>query len=270
MLKTKRVIKHFKTLMTWEFEEINIFTLGFIIFVATTYILHPMVSYSSRGIIIERILDFNGFQVRSSRENYLFYPGNVIDAIELLVVFLAGILFASNVARAFENREMLTLLTCPTKRHHVILSKFSVNFLILYFAFGIPFALDMMLLGINPLNLDMYIWLFILFLPILFACSIALFASVTLKTTGPSAVIPPLMFLGLIKLLDSVNEEACDLLYSTWDEKLFNAVKNFLSFSLASPWVGTEFSYVVLYRLLLPVLLIVLSVIYFQKWVQLD
>ena len=54
------------------------------------------------------------------------------------------------------------------------------------------------------------------------------------------------MFLGLIKLLDSVNEEACDLLYSTWDEKLFNAVKNFLNFSLASPWVGTEFSYVVL------------------------
>ena len=265
MLKMKRVIKRFKTLMTWEFEEINIFTLGFVIFVATVYILHPIVSHSSKGILIERILDLKGFQVRSSGENYLFYPGDVIDAVELLVVFLAGILFASNVARAFENREMLTLLTCPTKRHHVILSKFFVNFLILYLAFGVPFALDMVLLGIYPLNLDMYIWLFILLLPILFACSIALFASVTLKTAGPSAVIPPLTFLGLIKLLGSVSEEACDLLYSTWDEKLFNAVKN-----LGLSWVGMDFSYVVLYRLLLPVLLIILSVIYFQKGVQLD
>ncbi|MHA1722155.1 MAG: hypothetical protein ACTSXW_03660 [Candidatus Baldrarchaeia archaeon] len=249
MLKVKRTVKNLKTLIAWEFDRVNIYLLGFIIFVTTAYVLHPMVSFSTRVIRIGEIM----FQIKSWWEEYLFYPGDVINAIEPLVAFLSGILFASNVARTFENREMLTLLTCPIKRFDVILSKFLINFLILYFTCGVPFTLDMLLLGINPLSFDMYIWLLILLLPVLFTCSIALFASVTFKAAAPTAIIPPLAYFGLLKILWSTNVKIFELLYSEWDKELFNAAKSWLHFSSTTFSVNANFLYILLHRLLLPI-----------------
>ncbi len=266
----RRAIRRFLALMVWEFEGTNLFLLGFIVFVVTVCTLYPnMVSFSSGGIVMGEIISLSNFQVSYISDRYLLYPDRTVDVIEALVSFLAGILFASNVARGFENRELLTLLTCPVKRTYVILSKFFLNFLIVYFACSVPFVLDMLLLGISPLSFEMYVWLFLLSLPILFMCSIALFASVMLRMSASSAIVPPIIYLGLTKLLLSTNRDIYELLHSRWDEILFNILRNWLQHSSTS-LVNIELLYILIYRLLLPTLLVVLSTLYFQKMLQLD
>ena len=269
MLRLKATFRKFITLLAWELEEIPYLLLGTIVFSTTIYVLYPGVSHSAGSLIIGELIERDSLKFKASIQDYLFYPSLIIDAIEPLAAFLAGILFATNVARTFENKELQTLLTCPVKRTHVILSKFCVNYSILYISFAIPFLLDMILLGISSLSLDIYIWLLILAFPILFACSLAIFISVTLKMSAFSAVLPPLIYFGLSKALDTSSEKTYMLLYSKWDEKLFKAIQDWITLQ-SVPQMGVEFLYIFLYRFLLPVLLLAFSVIYFDKILQLD
>ena len=195
--------------------------------------------------------------------------GHSIGTVTIFSIFIVGALFSRSLAGSISKREMVVLLSYPVKRWSVLLSKFIVNFLTLFALFGAVFLFNIPILALDPLEPALYISLMILFLQLLFLCTVSMALSLTIKTETMSVLSSILLLFGFDIAATGLKPPYRYLSFTSGGGLLFDYFTG-LFYGAVSRFTFQDVVLAFSFPVLTSVLLLVLSFIYFQWIMQID
>jgi len=187
----------------------------------------------------------------------------------LIQLLIPGMIIPRSFAGSISRREIVVLLSYPVKRWAVLLSKIITNCLVLFAAYSFAVLVNVPLLGLNPLQPAPYILMAIIFIQTLFLCTTAMFISITLKNEIVSIFVYILLFFGLEFNLKTFGNPYPYFTLMKGNDVMYKYLTSFI-YPHRNPFTVQEFNIALGFPLLTSLLLIIISLIYFQWVMQID
>lgn len=245
--------KTFCGLVRWSFEEYLSFPM-----------LEIIIATAVTGVLSQTTI------VLQFRFNYsTLYQ--LTGTLFMFITFSVGAIFAHAYAGSNSKGEDKLLLSYPLKRWHLFVSKFIAlffTFIVILFA---AYSMHIYLSVLNPFEPLFYVGLFGLFLQLLLACSITITLSLVTKNEAISILSSVLLLIGIDSITGSDN-----FLSSEGRLKYITA---YVGEHLGKGTPGAEQLFVLspegllvttLVPLLISLFLIILSFVYFIRFMEID
>ena len=261
-MKSKR---NFLTLILWEFEENFSFPVfEILIFVAVLFLIgfasQSMCPYRTSISLLDIVLS-----------GYLEFS---LTGCAFISMFFTGFLFARSIARRFSNKEMKMFLSYPVKRRSLLLSKFLVNFIVLYLLFGSVLVFDAVLMGFGVFSPLVGFTLLSLLISLMFLCSISMIVALLIKNEALSFFAVFFLIYGLEQYVSGLRKP-----YNTCFSVSQGSV-NIAAYLLRMYYSGKAslFSYItfkmfllsLVFQISIIVVLMMVSFVYFVYFLEVD
>lgn len=187
----------------------------------------------------------------------------------LLQMLIIGIIIPRTFAGSINSRQVVVLLSYPIKRWTILLSKLLTNFIVLTAALSLGVILNSSLLGLSLLEPAIYILLGVIAIQVLFWCALSMFISIMLKNEAVSVFVFLLLMFGL-----EFNPLATSGTYAYLTQlRSNNVMYNYLTsmfYRTTSLFTFQDFTTAIVFPVSISLILIILSVVYFEKVMQVD
>lgn len=198
--------------------------------------------------------------------------------IPVFLIMIVGVIIPRSFAGSLRNREIVVLLSYPLKRWSIFLSKFLVNYLMLSAIFSFVVFLDVPLLGLSPLNPEIYVAILILCIQLLFLCAVATAISLTVKNEVISVFVFILLFFGLEFSLVAFEPPYKYLTLAEGSNVIFTYLTDLITRASRPPFLSPpsskftfqDFTLAFASPLLTSAILLIAAFIYFQWIMQID
>lgn len=210
----------------------------------------------------------------------LFYPPNFIESnykflvIPLtqnlsILVLIVGVLLSRSLAGSLNKREVITLLSYPIKRWHLLLSKFLVNFVMIYIVSSATLLLNSLLLLSSPLEPVFVVSLVILFIQLLFMCSVTTAISIAVHSEVASILGSILLLYGLEALSTTLKSSFTGISLSQGCMVMFGYLTSWF-YHVTTEFEFQEFFLAFSFSAVTSTLLLIITFAYFQRIMQID
>jgi ABC-type transport system involved in multi-copper enzyme maturation permease subunit len=185
----------------------------------------------------------------------------------LLLMLIIGLIIPRTFAGSLNRRETLVFLSYPVKRRTVLLGKFIANYLMFLLVLSTAVMLQIPLVGLSPLDAAPYALIITIAIQLLLLCSIAMFISVTLK----NEIISVFMFLTFMFGIE-FSPAILSTTYAYLTPVNSNNIlyRGFTSLFYEGQVTSSQFSTALAFPLLATLILLIISLVYFEKVMQLD
>jgi ABC-type transport system involved in multi-copper enzyme maturation permease subunit len=187
----------------------------------------------------------------------------------LIQILIIGTIIPRTFAGSLNRREMVVLLSYPTKRWKVLLSKIAVGFAVPFVALSVGVLLNTHLVGTSFLRLEPYILMGVIAIQLLYWCSLSMAISIFLKNEIVSIFVFLLLMLGLEFNPLTLSGQYAYLTQLRSNMVMFDYISCFI-YGSQSRYSFSDFSVAISFPLLVSLALILLSMVYFEKVMQLD
>jgi ABC-type transport system involved in multi-copper enzyme maturation permease subunit len=187
----------------------------------------------------------------------------------LLHILIVGVIVPRSFAGSINKREIVVLLSYPVKRWAVLSSKIITSCFVVFGAYALAVLIDIPLLSLNPFQPAPYILMAIIFIRTLFLCTVVMLISIALKNETISMFVSTLLFLGLEFTLTTFEDPYPYLTSMKGNEVMYDYLTSFF-YPMRAHFTAQEFNIALGFPLLTSLILIVISLIYFQWMMQID
>lgn len=187
----------------------------------------------------------------------------------LLHILIVGVIVSRSFAGSINKREIVVLLSYPVRRWAVLLSKIVTSCFVVFGAYAFAVLIDIPLLGLNPFQPAPYILMAIIFVRTLFLCTVVMFMSIALKNEMISMFVFTLLFIGLEFTLETFEDPYPYLTSMKGNEVMYDYLTSFF-YPMGAHFTAQEFNIALGFPLLTSLILIIISLIYFQWMMQID
>ena len=241
----------FLGLMRWELEE-NL-SLPLLAFLVASAIIATMVNYR-----------FGSCYREYTR---LYYSSGTVFLISSLV---AGAFFARSFAGSIGRGTTKIMLSYPIKRSQLFLSKFAALFLVTSVIYVPVFTVHVYVDGLAAFGPMILLSLFGLFLQLMLTCSVAVGISMVTKSEVVSILATVLLLFGLDSVLGQYGiltaQGRLFYLFQYFGNELYGE----LPFSGFDPVTANETLLAVLAPIMVFVVLMAVSFVYFTRYLEVD
>jgi len=204
----------------------------------------------------------NRLETGSGQLNQGFYGFGI-----LIQILMIGTITPRTFAGSINRREMVVLLSYPTKRWKILLSKIVVSFAVPFIALSLGVLLNTYLFGASFLTFAPYVLMLVIAIQVLYWCSLSMFISIMLKNEIVSVFVFLLFMFGLeLNPLTASGQFA----YLTQLRSNMVMYGSILSLVQGSGTLSSDFGIAIGFPLLVSFALILLAIAYFEKVMQLD
>ncbi len=187
----------------------------------------------------------------------------------LLQILIIGIIVPRSFAGSISSRQLMVWLSYPTKRWKILLSKLVANFLVLAGTLAFAVLINSALMGVSFLEPGPYVLIAVVAILVMFWCAISMFISVMVKNEAVSVFGFLLLMFGL-----EFNPLATSGAYASLTQLRSNMVLyNYLTslaYGTRSIYTFQDFTTALVFPLAISLVLILFSVVYFEKVLQID
>jgi len=221
-----------------------------------------LVLFAALLSVLNRVASFNtsGYY----ELNHGFYGLGI-----LLQILTIGVIIPRTFAGSINRGEMLVLLSYPTRRWTILLSKLFTNIIILTAVLGFGVLLNSLLLGVSFLEPAPYVLIAVIAIQVLFWSALSSFISIMIKNEAVSVFVFLLLMFGL-----EFNPMALSGSYTYLTQlRSNNVMYNYLTsvfYHTPSLFTYQDFMTAITFPITVSLILIVLSLIYFEKVMQFD
>lgn len=192
------------------------------------------------------------------------------DIVFLFLTFCACAFLSRSFAGSLGKGETKMLLSYPLKRWQLFLSKFTAVFLAVFFTFGIAYSLHIYLDSLSLLEPMFYLTLFVFLLQLLIICAVTLAISMLVKNEIMSLLASILLLLGIDNIVAGQSyistQERFRVLFGYFGE-LTHDIKPFGETFIVP---ADDAFFAILGPILIFVILIVFSFVYFVRFMEVD
>ena len=189
----------------------------------------------------------------------------------LLQILIIGVLIPRSFAGSINRRETNVILSYPVKRKTLLASKILTNFLLFFGLLSLGVLINTYLLGLSYFELAPYVLIAIIGIQVLFLCGLSIFISLLLKNEVISIFAFLLIMLGLEFNPMAMSGFASNLTQIRSNDVMFQYLVGVLyGKNPGYTYTFQDFSTALGFPLLIGLLLIVASFIYFQWVLQID
>jgi ABC-type transport system involved in multi-copper enzyme maturation permease subunit len=245
--------KVFARLILWELEEYWDFP---ILEIVTAAALFTILNWSFT------------FMMAEYRYQVLGGPGptSPIFFTSFFLCITAGAVFSHTFAGSISKDETKMLLSFPVKKWWLFLSKFATNLLMFLIIYAVALSINIPLLSLNPFEPMLYVAFGSILLQLAFLCSIAMFLSLMTKNEVASILASVLLTLGIEIFGASRNNSLAFIIRHDITFRYFEQVFH----NTATEVAFQDALMALVPTVLISVLLLVLSFLYFNYMMELD
>lgn len=192
-------------------------------------------------------------------------------------ILIVSVMVSRSFAGSINRREIITLLSYPVKRWKLLLSKIITTLFMIFIILAFSVSLNIPLLGLSPLNPDIYVAMAIMFTQLLYLCTVAMTISIVLKNEVLSIFTFILLLFGLEFSLGTSGAPYRFFTLFGGNEVMFRYITFFLHPKQLPPFVEPklpftfqEFTIALGYPLLTSAILLAILFAYFQWVMQID
>ncbi|MCW4022693.1 MAG: hypothetical protein ACOWW1_07250 [archaeon] len=246
--------KTFRGLVCWSFEEYLSFPM-----------LELIIATAVIGVLSQTAI------VLSFRDNYsVLY--RLTGTLFMFITFGVSAVFAHGFAGGSSKGEDKLLLSYPVKRWHLFVSKFVALFFTFVVVFFAAYSMHIYLAVLNPFELQYFVGLFGLLLQILLVCSVTITVSLFTKNEAISILSPILLLIGLESVAGSENYLSAQgrLRYLSTHVAEYVTGKSATGGLAVSVLTPEALILTLSVPLVISVVLLVLSFVYFTHFMEVD